>query len=421
MVQTTFAKEASPVYSLHYVKEDQSNDYSKATGNNRTKLLKRIPLDRLMDLKVDYAFKQLFGNEKNKDITVVFLNAILQTTGRNRIKDISFTNTEAGGEYVDDKQSRLDLLVVTDEDERIDVEIQFTNKYDMIKRSIYYWAGTYRRLLGKKMPYKQLRPVIAINILNFSLFDQTERFHTTYHLYEDEERFKLTNVMEFHFIEMSKLIKDWKDDKLDPWNNVLARWLLMLGMVDHRNDKIYDDIYRELEEISMKDESLRDAFKNWEELSMTEEEYLAYESRLKRIMDEEAFKRENELIRQEAAEMRKEAERMTTEAKQTMKKAKQQINEAEQKTKESEQKIKESEQKTKESEQKIKESEQKAKESEQKAKESEQKAKESEQKAKEDIARQLLARGMKLEDVVESTGLAMDKILKVKSDDSAKQ
>ncbi|WP_124071858.1 PD-(D/E)XK nuclease family transposase [Filibacter tadaridae] len=79
----------------------------------RTKVLKRIPLEKLMDLKVDYAFKQLFGSEKNKEITVVFLNAILQRTGRDRIKDISFSNTEAGGEHKNDKQSRLDLLVVT--------------------------------------------------------------------------------------------------------------------------------------------------------------------------------------------------------------------------------------------------------------------------------------------------------------------
>lgn len=31
----------------------------------------------------------------------------------------------------------------------------------------------------------------------------------------------------------------------------------------------------------MKDETLRTAFRNWEELSMTQEQYLAYESRLK--------------------------------------------------------------------------------------------------------------------------------------------
>ncbi|MEC2157680.1 Rpn family recombination-promoting nuclease/putative transposase [Virgibacillus halodenitrificans] len=258
--------------------------------------------EKLMDLKVDYAIKQLFGSDKNKDITVVFLNAILKKTGRKVIKEIAFTSTESGGEYVDDKQSRLDFLAITDENERINVEIQFTNKYDMVKRSIYYWASIYRSPLQKRMSYKELQPVIAINIMNFNLFQQTDRFHTMYHLYEDEEKFKLTDVMGFHFIEMPKLIRDWKNGNLDPWNDVLVRWLLMLGMVDYRNKKVYDDIYQELEAIAMKDKSVRAAFQNWEQLSMTQEEYFAYESRLKQINDEEAAQREAELRLQEAKE-----------------------------------------------------------------------------------------------------------------------
>lgn len=137
----------------------QKHDIIKLTENGvgnvmESKVLKRLPLDRLMDLKVDYAFKQLFGNEKNKEITIVFLNAILQRTGSNRIKEILFTNTEAGGEYEEDKQSRLDLLVTTNADERINVEIQFSNKYDMINRSLYYWSGVYRSQMKRKMDYK---------------------------------------------------------------------------------------------------------------------------------------------------------------------------------------------------------------------------------------------------------------------------
>ena len=116
----------------------------------RTKLLKTVSLDKLMDLKIDFAFKQLFGIEKNKEITIVFLNAILQRTGRDKIKDISFSNTEAGGEYEDAKQSRLDLLVETDAGEWINVEIQFSNQYDMVKRSVYYWAGVYRTPMERR-------------------------------------------------------------------------------------------------------------------------------------------------------------------------------------------------------------------------------------------------------------------------------
>lgn len=50
----------------------------------------------------------------------------------------------------------------------------------------------------------------------------------------------------------------------------------------------------------MNDETLRDAFQNWETLSATPDEVFAYEARLKRILDEEAFARETELRMQEA-------------------------------------------------------------------------------------------------------------------------
>lgn len=79
----------------------------------------------------------------------------------------------------------------------------------------------------------------------------------------------------------------------------------MLGMVDRRNEKVYDDIYQELEGIAMKDETLKDAFQGWEELSMTQEEYLAYESRLKRIMDDESSRREAEIREKKAVKENK--------------------------------------------------------------------------------------------------------------------
>ncbi|OZI12564.1 hypothetical protein CEW92_05930 [Bacillaceae bacterium SAS-127] len=215
---------------------------------------------------------------------------------------MTFKNTEAGGEYQEDKQSRLDILAITNDNESINIEIQFTNKYDMVKRSIYYWSGIYRTPMKKNMAYKQLQPVITINILNFELITQTDRFHTSYHLYEDQEQFKLTDVMEFHFLEMPKLIRDWKQEKLDPWNDVLARWLLLLGIVDYRNGTVYEDIYKELEEIAMKDETLKNAFQGWDLLSATQEEVLAYEARLKQVLDEEAARVEAELREKEALE-----------------------------------------------------------------------------------------------------------------------
>lgn len=139
------------------------------------------------------------------------------------------------------------------------------------------------------MNYKTLQPVIAINIMNFNLFKETKKFHTAYHLYEQEEKFKLTDTMEFHFIEMPKLIRAWQLEKLNPWDDILARWLLFLGIVDHRNEKVYEDIFKELEAIAMDDKNLRRAFEKWEALSGTKEEVAAYRARMKRLFDEEAM------------------------------------------------------------------------------------------------------------------------------------
>lgn len=130
-----------------------------------------------MDLKIDYAFKQLFGSEKNKEILIVFLNSILKRTNEDIIQDISFESSEIVGEYDEDKQSRLDLLVRTKANEWINIEMQFTNKFDMVKRTLYYWSKVYTKPMKAGMAYKQLNPVITINILNFDLFPQTNQFH----------------------------------------------------------------------------------------------------------------------------------------------------------------------------------------------------------------------------------------------------
>lgn len=255
------------------------------------KALKRIPLHKLMDLKVDFSFKQLFGSEKNKNITIVFLNAILQRTGRDTVKEVMFLNQEVGGEYLEDKQSRLDIVVKTQLGEMINIEMQLSNQNDMFKRTLFYWSRLYAVQLQKGKGYRKLLPTITINICNFTIFKDIPYYHSTYHLYEDTilERLKpKDDVLEVHFIEMNKFLRAWYENQLNPFDDILARWLLLLVMVDVRKEKVYDDIYQELEALAMKDENLLKAFTAWESLSQTPETIIAYNSRLKAILDEEA-------------------------------------------------------------------------------------------------------------------------------------
>lgn len=254
-------------------------------------VLRRIPLKNLMDLKIDFAFKQLFGSERNKSLTIVFLNALLQRTGRNTIKEVTFINHEVGGEHKEDKQSRLDIVVKTQNEEYINIEIQLANKNDMFKRTLFYWSRLYNSQLQKGKGYHTLNPTITINICDFTLFKDNDHYHSTYHLYEDatlQRVQKANEVLEIHFIEMNKFLKMWLMEELNPKGDILAKWLLLLGMVDGRKLKVYEDIYKVLEEIAMKDNHLREAFQAWEELSQDPESIIAYQSRVKNIIDEAA-------------------------------------------------------------------------------------------------------------------------------------
>ena len=257
-----------------------------------SQILSRIPLKNLMDLKIDFAFKRLFGNERNKSLTIVFLNALLQRTGRNTIKEVTFINQEVGGEYKEDKQSRLDVVVKTQNEDYINIEIQLANKNDMFKRTLYYWSRLYNSQLHRGNGYHTLNPTITINICDFTLFKEHAHFHSTYRLHEETTLQRVQqsdDVLEIHFIEMDKFLKAWLMGELNPIEDMLAKWLLLLGMVDRRKQKVYEDIYKVLEELAMKDIKLREAFEAWQALSQDPESIIAYESRVKYIIDQTAL------------------------------------------------------------------------------------------------------------------------------------
>jgi PD-(D/E)XK nuclease family transposase len=113
-------------------------------------------LVKYLDLKVDFMFKQLFGQPSRKAITIAFLNTLLHRKEGDRIVDVQFENTELVQETEEGKAGRLDVLVRTNRGERINVEIQAVNQYDMPEQLLYYWARLFSCSLSKGQEYSQL-------------------------------------------------------------------------------------------------------------------------------------------------------------------------------------------------------------------------------------------------------------------------
>ena len=173
----------------------------------------------LLDPKMDFVFKNIFGSEKHPNILISFLNATLKP--KDLITEVEIKNTDLNKGYIEDKFSRLDVKATTSNNEIINIEIQLKNEYNMIKRSLYYGSKLYSEQLNEGEDYSLLKRTICINILNFKYL-KTRMFHSVYRMKEIHTNEELSDIQEIHFIEIPKL-EDGSDEK-----DMLVAWIEFL-------------------------------------------------------------------------------------------------------------------------------------------------------------------------------------------------
>ncbi len=215
----------------------------------------------LLDPKVDFVFKNIFGSPNHPEILISFLNATLKP--KKKIVSVDIKKTDIEKQYIEDKYSRLDVKATTSNDEIINIEIQLKNENNMIKRSLYYLSKMYEEQLNEKEDYSKLARTVCINILNFKYL-KTDNFHTGYRFKEIE-----TNDMEVHFIEIPKLqyssdekdmLVAWTEFLKDPESETVRGLELSIEEIRQAKDELIrmsnDSTQREL--YDMRANSLRD-------------------------------------------------------------------------------------------------------------------------------------------------------------------
>ena len=163
----------------------------------------------------DYIFKKIFSKKGNESILKDFLIAILQIA----IEKIEVqTEVSLEKQLEENKLGRLDILAVLDDNTIANIEVQVLNPHDFIERSLYYWSGNYYNDLKAGKDYKKVKRTIAINILNYELFEEGP-FHEIAKLKREYQNKILTDKIEMHFIQMPKFLKEKRGSKtkLDQW------------------------------------------------------------------------------------------------------------------------------------------------------------------------------------------------------------
>ena len=195
----------------------------------------------------DVLFKFIFGKEERKQITIDFLNAVLNPSLGHTIQDLQFSNTEMSPEHDHDKLTRLDVACVLDSGEQVDVEVQVANKKDMARRTLYYWSQMYLMSLPAGKTYRNLKPCITINLVNFSFLPQEEP-HALYGIYNPTNKHQLTKDLAIHFLEIPKYAKQEKKPITEM--SKMERWLAYFANQLDRKGK---------EELAMSEAAIQNA------------------------------------------------------------------------------------------------------------------------------------------------------------------
>ena len=182
-----------------------------------------ITVDTL-NKKNDCFVRYLFSDIGNENIVLDFINGVMIDSNFKTFSNVEILNPFNLSKYLDGKESIVDVpkgrraKCITEDNDTVIIEIQLQGNQYFIGRSLYYWANSYSSLLNKSDNYTKLAPVIGMNILDFTIFNDIKDFHSCYLLKEIKHNKILTDHCMLHYIELPKFdINNISKEKLNTW------------------------------------------------------------------------------------------------------------------------------------------------------------------------------------------------------------
>ncbi|EHQ91099.1 Rpn family recombination-promoting nuclease/putative transposase [Desulfosporosinus youngiae] len=232
-----------------------------------------IPTDDgfLMSPKIDFVFKLIFGQENNKDLLLAFLKAVLGDSA-DEYEGIEIINNELLREFAEDRKGILDVRAKTKSGKQIDIEIQILPTQFMPERTLFYWSKMFTSQVKPGDTYDRLKKCITINIVDF-ICTPLPKLYSAYHLTEDKTGYRLTDILEVHFLEIAKLADlEISRDLRDP----VVEWMEFL---DAKSKGV-------IEMLAEKNQDIKKAYDLLQIISKDEKARMLYEAREAELRDQ---------------------------------------------------------------------------------------------------------------------------------------
>ena len=228
----------------------------------------------ILNPRVDFAFKKLFGSEENKDILISFINAVVSK--KDQVIDVNLLNPYNHKEHQSDRLSILDIKATDEKGRQYNIEMQITDQVYYNQRALYYWSKLYTSQLQAGDSFSDLKKTVSINVLNFDYFDEEPAYHNVFKVLHAESHKSYFEDLELHFIELHKF-----NDEVRYIKTTLDRWVKFLKKAHHYDKTTFP------EELKV-EPAIEKAFSCLNTLSLDKEEREIYEARLKWLRDEDA-------------------------------------------------------------------------------------------------------------------------------------
>ena len=238
----------------------------------------------------DFAFKKIFGSDESHNILISFLNGIIYG-GALVITDLVILDPYQAPRIEGFKSSYLDVKAKLSTGESVIIEMQVLNIDGFQKRILYNATKTYSAQLKSGDGYSVINPVIALTILGFSMFEESEGPIARFILKEKTMLFDYPVCdLELVFVELPKFKTDIQD-----LITLTDKWIYFL-----RNASKLGSIPDSLDEIP----EIHEAFSLANEAQLTVEErdrldreiFFIYDQQKLKDNSDEALIRANEAL-----------------------------------------------------------------------------------------------------------------------------
>ncbi|MBF0349508.1 MAG: Rpn family recombination-promoting nuclease/putative transposase [SAR324 cluster bacterium] len=252
-------------------------------------------MKRLINPLIDCVFKAILGDPDHKEVLQHFLNSILKPVIP--ITYVEIQNPYNAKEFVADKLTIVDVKARDEHGRLYQIEVQLTLDRCLGERMMYNWSVLYKKQIEEGDDYSALHPVIAIWLLDGTMFPESPVVHHHFQVYDSNHEVSLTDQCSIHVLELPKWKKP-ENHQLNPEDS----WLYFFEEAKH-----WQELPEELKPI----ESLREAMNVLKRFSEKDADYWLYEARLEG-MRLQRF-REKEMLRIEQEKSKIEQEKFQVE------------------------------------------------------------------------------------------------------------